>query len=231
MDDVDRLLEQLFAVLDWSALGAIYCDEGGDAFWTVHRGPALRLGKTWASAVSRRVQRGGRSLYVGAGVAELPAMLREVRALGRRVVACNLRQAECACLDAGLRAVGVLPEDLAILPQDARELLDRGPFDHLSIVSVLSDPETWPTTSAVTYGRVPPVLLDLAAFERERQELLALTGSLCAALTREALVTTTGDEAPWFAHIAAARGLRVETDDESLASAIVGDPIGFLRLG
>ena len=141
------------------------------------------------------------ALYVGAGVAELPAMLIETIGLGRRVEASNLRAEECAVLDAGLRAAGIIPEELSILPVDARTLLGRGPFDHLAVVSTLTDPETWPLVSAVTYGRIPPVALDLAEFAAERDAILALAGSLCAALAVPAWITTTGDETPWFVHV------------------------------
>lgn len=230
MSDIDRLFDSLFEALDWSRLGAIYCDEGGEAFWAARRKSVLKLGRAWGRALVARLPAGGTSLYVGAGVAELPAMLIETRELGRRVVASNLRAEECAVLDAGLRAVEVLPEELSILPVDARTLLGRGPFDHLAVVSALTDPETWPVVSAVTYGRMPPVVLDLTAFAAEREAILALTSSLCAALALPAWITTTGDETPWFVHVARARGLELQPDDEMIETAVVGDPIGFLRV-
>lgn len=228
--DVDSLLDRLFAALDWRALGAVYCDEGGDAFWAAHCEPALRLGRLWARELGARLPRGGASLYVGAGVAELPAMLTEVRGLGRRVVACNLRREECAAIAAGLRAVGVSDSELDLVCADARDLVSAGPFDHLSLVSVLTDPELWPQSSALGYGRMPPVLLDVDAFVRERDEISSLADALLTALQRPAWITTTSDEVPWLAHGAERRGLAVEADETLIQTAIVGDPIGFLRL-
>ncbi|MFO1053663.1 MAG: hypothetical protein U1F36_15720 [Planctomycetota bacterium] len=227
---LDKLLDRLFASLDWHLLGSVYCDTGGDAFWEEHRKPALRQGRRWAEALAERLPQGGTSLYVGAGVAELPAMLREVRSLGRRVLAGNLRVEECSILDAGLRAVGVAPNELTILPVDARSLCAQGPFDHLSLVSILSDPERWPVSSAVGYGRMPPVLLDVDTFVRERGEILALASDLVAALRTPAWITTTAEEVPWLMHVAEVSGRSLESDDEMIETAIVGDPIGFLRL-
>src|SRR5690606_32090939 len=98
--DTRELLKRLFDALDWAALGEIYCDEGGEAFWREHRRPARIAGLGWADALASRLPPGGRSLYVGAGVAELPAMIAERRELGRTVVATNLRARECEVLDA-----------------------------------------------------------------------------------------------------------------------------------
>lgn len=224
------LLERLFDVLDWESLGEVYCDEGGDAFWAEHRGPALWLGMRWADALGRRLESGGVSLYVGAGVAELPAMVAEVRDMGRRVVAVNLRAAECTALDAGLRAVGVGAGELTIRPCDVAEVIGEGPFDQIAMVSVLTDPETWPVTSGVTYGRLPPVLLDVERFVRERERIVALVDAVLGVLAERAVVTTTVDEVSWFLHAAERLDLAVETDDEAIETAIVGDPLGFLEV-
>jgi hypothetical protein len=225
-----KLLERLFAALDWSRLGAIYCDEGGAAFWAEHRGPALRLGMAWADRLLPRLGAGGVSLYVGAGVAELPAMVAEVREGGRRVFAANMRAGECSVLNEGLRAVGVGPDELTIEAGDARRLAGRGPFDQLALVSVLTDPESWPTVSALTYGRVPPVLLDVEAFVRERAEVLALVEALLDTAAPRTVWTTTVDEVSWLMDAAARRGLRVEADEDVVETAIVGDPLGFLTI-
>ena len=52
--ETDRVLRHLFRALDWRALGDVYCDEGGEAFWAEHRGKALRLGLRWADALLPR---------------------------------------------------------------------------------------------------------------------------------------------------------------------------------
>ena len=82
---VQSLLKRLFDELDYETLGKVYCDEGGRDFWDAHREPALNLGLRWAKACARRIVPGGRSLYVGAGVAELAVLVTEVCDLDRQV--------------------------------------------------------------------------------------------------------------------------------------------------
>jgi hypothetical protein len=91
-----RAMKEVFARLDYGRLGPIYCDEGGDEFWAAKRGLCQRLGLKLAKALLPRLQPGGTSLYVGAGVAEIPLLLMESLDLGRQVLACNLRKAGSA---------------------------------------------------------------------------------------------------------------------------------------
>ena len=226
-----RLVDRIFACLDYDALGPIYCDEGGDAFWREHRGPARRLGCEHAEAALARLPANGRSLWVGAGVSEIPALVAEIVEAGREVDACNLRADECAVLGRAFAAVG-LGDRLRIEPADAAELARaRTGYDHLGIVSVLSDPERFPTVSGVGYGRLPPVLLDVGAFEQERSEILRLVDVCLAGLALPGLVTTSVEEVPWMLDWARRRGaVEVEADELTLPTAIVGDGIGFLRV-
>lgn len=219
----------MFQALDWHALGEIYCDEGGDAFWAAHRGRALTLGLRWAEALTRRLSGAGASLWVGAGVAEIPALCAERRMAGRRIVACNLREHECEVLNDGLRVLDGSWPKVQIEPCAASARVDRGPFDHLALVSVLSDPETWPVASAIGYGRLPPALIDTAELAREQAAIRALSRELLGALTADAWIATTGEEAPWLLQVAAELGIDLAADDESIETALVGDPIGFLR--
>ena len=69
-----RLVTEVYGSLDYEALGAVYCYEGGDEFWRAKRGPCARLGSRVALLLRKKLRRGGRSLYVGAGVSELPAL-------------------------------------------------------------------------------------------------------------------------------------------------------------
>ena len=61
-------IARIFDSLDYAALGAIYCDEGGDAFWQERRGPCQDLGIKLAEVLRDRLRPNGRSLYIGAGV-------------------------------------------------------------------------------------------------------------------------------------------------------------------
>ena len=223
-----ELIERVFAALDYEALGPIYCHEGGAEFWEERRGHVMSAGVVWARALCARVGP-GRSLYVGAGVAELPALIVECEDLGREVRIASLNEAECESLNASLDAVG-LADRLVFQPLDAREAAAGGGFDHLSLVSVLTDPEHYPTVSDLGYGRLHPALVDMDAFAAERSSLRSLVDGLLAALQTPAWVTTTGEEVPWLLEAAEARGLLVEADDEVIETAVVGDPLGFLRI-
>lgn len=228
--ETDRTLRQLFRALDWDALGHVYCSEGGEAFWAEHRGKALRLGLRWADALLPRLAEGGHSLYVGGGIADLPALVAEVVERRRTIRIANLRAEECRVLTAGLHETG-LAGSVTVEAVDAGEVAGRGGvFDHVSMVSVLTDPETWPQTSAVGYGRMPPALLDVEAFSRERSAIEALVDALLGATGAQSLFTTTVEEVPWLLRAADRAGVEIEADDVLVESAIVGDPIGFLAV-
>jgi hypothetical protein len=214
--------------LDFAALGRLYCEHGGDEFWRDRRGPLVELGMAWAAAALRRLPEGGTSLYVGAGVAELPVMLAERLQLGRRVVATSQRAEECAILDAALAAESI---DLRCTIADAGQVAAGMDYDHLGCVSVLSDPETFPVVSAVTYGRLHPAEVAVAEFAAEQERIRGLVAAVMDRLGRPGIVTTTVEEVPWFLAWAGVRGVKVDADAEMLATAIVGDPIGFLRVG
>jgi len=230
MTETVDAITNLFAELDYGALGAIYCDEGGEAFWEDRRGPTLESGLAWAAALGRRLRPEGSSLYVGAGVAELPALVTEALDLRRKLCIANLRAAECELLNKSLAAAG-LADHILFTAGGVEAHLGGGPFDHLSLVSVLDDPETYPLVSGVTYGRIPPVLLDVDGFQRERDKVQALVAAVFDAMRTPWVVTTTAEEVPWFLHEAEARDLEVEADDETIETALVGDPIGFLTVG
>ena len=221
-------LEAVLASLDLEALGAIYCHEGGVDFWHATLPQVATLGVPWADALGGRLERGGTSLYVGAGVAELPALLTETLDLGRRCVATNLREREVEVLNAALVTGGI--EGLRFEATDAAEVAAGGSFDHLGMVSVLNDPETFPQLSAVSYGTASPLDLDPVTFEAERERVRTLVATVLGGLRLPALITTTFEEAPWILERADALGLAVTGDDVSIDTAVVGDPCGFLRL-
>ena len=158
----------IFERQDYAALGAIYCYDGGEEFWREKRGPCQRLGIKLAEVLLDRLKRGGRSLYVGAGVAEIPMLAMETMDLGREVAAYNLREEEVILLNQACK-----PFPFHFTSGDARAATGR--FDHLWIVSVLNDPERLPQSSGMAYGRVHPVVFDVQAFEKEREVVLALT--------------------------------------------------------
>lgn len=227
--DVAKTARAVLDRLDWRALGEVYFHWGGEQFWAERRPRVLECGVELGRRLAREVSRGGSSLWVGAGVAELPVLLGEVMLLERTVVATNLRARECELLDAGLAAAapGVA---LRFVPEDARAAAPGRTFDHLGCISVFTDPETWPLLSDVAYGRIAPVQIDVEQFVAERAVARAIAQGVFARLHRPGLVTTTVEEVAWFLEQAAAANAQIDATDDLVETAVVGDPVGFLRV-
>jgi hypothetical protein len=218
------VIRTIFKRLEYPTLGRIYCDEGGDAFWKVKRGPCQTLGIKLAEVLRGRLKQGGRSLYVGAGVAELPVLTMETMELGRTVTACNLREEEVAVLN---RACESAP--FRFLHQDAGDV--DGTFDHLWIVSVLNDPERFPELSALSYGRANPVLFDTAAFTKEREDVVSLAAHCLRKLQLPSLVTTSTEEINWITDWCLKRNISCVVEPKSYPTAVVEDPVCLIRVG
>ena len=215
----------VFANLDYATLGRVYCYEGGDQFWKAKRKPCQRLGLAVGHALSHRLPRGGRSLYVGAGVAELPPLLVERCDCERQVEPYNLRRAEVNALN---RACRPWPE-LRYRARDASSA--TGTFDHLWIVSVLNDPERFPHLSPLSYGNADPVSFDPVKFAQERRIVQALVNRCMAKLQRPGWVTTTTEEVVWIAEWCHRHHVPYLVDRKQYATALVGDPICLIRVG
>src|SRR2546425_5369609 len=93
-----RDITRIFDSLDYQTLGPVYCDKGGDAFWEERRGPGQELGTTLAAVLRDPLPPGGRSLYVGAGVAQLPPPVMETTELHRTGAVYKPRADEVAVL-------------------------------------------------------------------------------------------------------------------------------------
>ena len=219
-----QVISRVFDELDYRLLGEVYCHEGGAEFWQAKRGRCQRLGIKLAKVLKRRLRPGGRSLYVGAGVAELPALIMETVDLQRAVVACNLRDDEVQELN---RAAKDLP--FCFEHRDATSV--RGSFDHIWIVSVLNDPECYPELSPLSYGRANPVTFNLTAFRKERHAVARLVERCLKNLTRPGLVTTSTEEAIWIAEWCAQRQIYWKVERRSYQTALVGEPICFIQVG
>ena len=219
-----RAVKEIFARLDYARLGPVYCDEGGDEFWEAKRGPCQRLGLKLAKALVVRLQPGGTSLYVGAGVAEIPLLAMERLDLGRQAVACNLRRQEVLVLN---RACAGFPIRFHHL--DAGSVKDR--VDHLWLVSVLNDPERFPELSALSYGRANPVTFDARKFLLQQRAVATLVDRCLNRLMIPGSVTTTVEEAVWVAEWCHRRGIPYRIDRRAFASPTVGDPICLVRIG
>ena len=226
---VTLLARRVLDRLDWRALGDIYFHDDGEELWRERRPRVIELGEALGRKLLREVPRGGASLWVGAGVAELPVLLGEVLLHDRSVVAANLRERECEVMNAGLAEMAA-DVPLRFVAGDARTVDAGRTFDHLGCISVFTDPETWPLLSDVAYGRIAPVQIDLERFVAERAAARELASGLFDRLQRPGVVTTTAEEVAWFLELAHASGHTAEAGEELVETAVVGDPVGVLRV-
>lgn len=212
--------------LDWALLGRIYCHEGGDEFFDDEQLDALREAALhFASDVGERL-RGrpkGRSLYVGAGVAELAPILCDALLLRREVAVVALPGPEPRELN---RALAAAEERLGFaLPRWSTKPLGslrRDGFDHLWLVSVLNDPEAFPALSKRLYERGSP---PARAISRDRAAATALLDDAFRRIEPPCDFATSEEELPLFERAARSRGLRVDVEDAGRLSAIVGDVV------
>ncbi len=221
---VKRTIATAFRRLDYDVLGRIYCDEGGDEFWRAKRGPCERLGIRLAEALMPRLKPAGASLYVGAGVAEIPMLAMETMELGRDVQAYNLRREEVRVLNRACRAFPV-----KFRAGDATKA--GGRFDHLWIVSVLNDPERYPDLSALSYGRANPITFNPTDFAKERRVVQRVTEQCLKKLRLPALVTTSTEEVIWIADWCHRHRVPYRVDEKAYPTAVVEDPVCFVRIG
>ncbi|MAD33218.1 MAG: hypothetical protein CMJ88_05620 [Planctomycetes bacterium] len=227
--EVEQVTRGVLDAVDWHAMGEIYFHEDGAQHWSARRQPVVELGIQLARRLALHVPQGGASLWVGAGVAELPVLIAEQRVLGRAVTAANLIAEECALLNAAL-AQAAPQAAVRYEAGDAVQVAGERRYDHVGCVSVFTDPERWPMLSGVSYGRMAPVQLQLEQFAAEREDARALAAALVARLTPPGCVTTSAEEVAWFLEQCDALGLASEAADELVETAVVGDPVGFLKV-
>ena len=218
------LVSEVYGRLDYGALGPVYCYEGGDQFWRAKRGLCDRLGSQVAVALRRKLGPGGRSLYVGGGVSELPALIMETVELGRKVEPYNLRRAEVAALNYACHSI-----PLTFHAVDAASA--KGRFDHLWMVSVLNDPERFPHLSPLSYGQGNPLTLDPLKFGKERHIVRALVARCMGKLARPGFVTTSTEEVLWIAEWCHRHRVPYRVGKRYYPTALVGDPICFIQIG
>ncbi|OQW30310.1 MAG: hypothetical protein A4E19_10400 [Nitrospira sp. SG-bin1] len=219
-----QAIASIFDRLDYKRLESVYCYEGGDEFWRKKREPCRRLGTKVAEVLVQKLPHGGRSLYVGAGVTELPTLIAEVIELEREVAPYNLRRSEVAVLNRACRSLPV-----KFRAQDAS--LASGLFDHLWIVSVLNDPERFPHLSPLSYGRADPVTFDPGRFQKERRIVQSIVNRCLPKLRLPGLVTTSTEEAIWIADWCHRHGVPYRVERKQYPTALVGDPICVVRIG
>ena len=223
-DSARHAITSVFDRLDYKRLESVYCYEGGDEFWRAKREPCRRLGTNIAEALVQKLPRGGRSLYVGAGVTELPALIAEAIELQRQVAPHNLRRSEVTVLNRACRSLPV-----RFQAQDAS--LAIGLYDHLWIVSVLNDPERFPHLAPLSYGRADPVTFDPAGFTKERRMVQSVVDRCLPKLQLPGLVTTSTEEVIWIADWCHRHKIPYQVERKQYPTALVGDPVCFVRIG
>ena len=214
----------MFHRLEYRTLGRVYCYEGGAEFWEAKREPCRRLGIRVGEALLTRLKPGGRSLYVGAGVAELPVLFVESLDLQRAVFPYNLRRLEVASLNRTCRRMPV-----RFYNQDASGA--EGSFDHLWIVSVLNDPERFPHVAPLSYDRADPLTFDPVRFQKERKMIQSIVDRCMPKLLLPGLVTTSVEEVLWIADWCHRNKIPYLVERQQLSSALVGDPVCFMKIG
>lgn len=235
-DKVERFgatLAALDAEVDWDAVAAVYCD--GDAagfFDEERRGAVLDAGLKLAADLGEELAPGGRSLYVGAAVAELAPMLFEAILLERRVVWKALRSAEMDELTRALQAITVPGNPALPVPRTERWVgRELGRCDHVWMTSVLTDPEAFPALHDALYRRQGTAeAVGGGHPKEERRRARELVEEALAASGEGALITTSDEELPIWDAAAEAGGLVLEVAPTGRMSGVVGDVIRRGRL-
>lgn len=227
------VLGTIQAELDWERLGRAYCDgDGTDFFDAQLREQWLDVGLQIADGIARELRgASGRSLYVGAALAEVPTMLVESIVLGRDVVWINLPGDEIDELTRVMRFVSKQFDIALPLPIfEALDTLPRASFGHVWMVSVLTDPDHFPALHDELYERHGTDLATgrgVLADDRARAE--ALASHALDAASHNALVTTSDEELELLRLAARSHRLDLRAVDAGRISALVGDNVRSCR--
>ncbi|MEZ5975823.1 MAG: hypothetical protein R3F33_00375 [Planctomycetota bacterium] len=216
--------------LDWSHLGTLYCEEGGEDFFSEQAVEAIQdAGLQIVSDLQEVLAPLPRaaSLYVGVGVAELIPMLFEQILLGRPVRGATLPGAEA---DALTQALAAAHQELGVtMPQiDTRPLARIGmpAINHLWFASVITDPDHFPALHDELYGRKGTHLATgRGNLTKERRRALELYHSALRNLQSPAVITTSEEELPILLEAVGEYPGQLLIPPKGRLSAIVGDPL------
>lgn len=227
------LQTQLWAELDWAALGRVYCDgEAPDFFDEARRAELVEVGLAVALDLTEHLPKGGRSLYVGAGVAELIPICVEALVLEREVEVLTLAGFEVDELN---RALAVCGAEHA-LPRFRGERLEdadlSGAFDHVWAASVLNDPDAFPALHDHLYERFTE---DAGATGRGTLEGDVVRArywmqKLSAVFAEPTALSTSDEEWCVWGPFLEEGGWTASVHDEGRVSALVGDRVRLFRL-
>ena len=189
-------------------------------------------GLHFAGDLGERLESQGRSLYLGAGVAELVPMLFESIVLHRDVRAVCLPGSIADELNAGLtKARSETGRKVPVIETRLWKSADHRPIDHLWLVSVLTDPEAFPALHDRLYDRRGTELATRkGSMNKERPKAGALIERALGTVVTPAWLSTTDEELELLAPAAESRGIHVQIPEAGRLSAVVGDSVRLCRL-
>lgn len=222
-------LSALVDELDWELLGRSYCEGDGSEFFDAGlRDNILDTGLRFAEDIGNALDdAGGRSLYLGAEIAELPLILAEHLVLGRHVEWLNI---ECAQTSELVRAIGLVSARVGVeLPRPqvrALSEIEEGSCDHLWMVSVLTDPDAFPALHDALYERTGgPLATGRGSLADERKRAEALVEELLDRAATRCLLSTSDEERELVEPLVARRGWKLAFAPGGRLTAIVGDRV------
>jgi len=220
--------------LDWELLGRSYCEGDGSEFFDVALRERIRdTGMRFAEDIGRALDDApGRSLYLGAEIAELPLILAEHLLLGRRVAWLNIECAQTSELARAIRAVGArLGADLPAPRVSGPREIEPESCDHLWMVSVLTDPDCFPALHDALYERAGgPLATGRGSLADDRRRADELVEALLDRAAPRCVLSTSDEERSVLEPLVARRGWALEFARGGRLSAIVGDRVRIGRL-
>lgn len=226
-------LAALDAELDWDRVASVYCKGDADGFFDEERrGAVLDAGLKLASDIGELLKRGGRSLYVGAAVAELAPMLFECLVLGRTVVWVAPKTVETEELTRALElASKVAGKALPVPRTDRWKGRAIGPCDHIWMTSVLTDPDAFPALHNELYERRGTKESVSGGHPKaERQKARELVEQAVAAAAVDTRLTTTDEELVYWIPAVEDLGGTVDVARTGRTSGLVGDIVRHCRI-
>lgn len=222
----------LDAELDWPALGRAHCHEGGDDFFSPEQRTAIfETGLLFADDLSAVLDHGGRSLYVGASIAEIAPILCESIVLEREVFWHNLPGPITDELNRGLEHVSSLIDvQLPRITTTGLDAVARESCDHAWLVSVLTDPEQFPALHDALYERTGDLATGSGELSFDEAQARTLIDSVLDRLKLPSTLTTTTEELRVIKPATRARYWRLTIPEAARLSGVVGDQVRVCRL-
>lgn len=220
--------------LDWELLGRSTCEGDGTEFFDdALREKIVDTGCRFAEDIaSALADATGRSLYLGAEIAELPLILAEHLVMGRRVEWLNLAGAHTDEIERAIRAVSArLSIELPVPTSRSLSDIEPASCDHLWMVSVLTDPDHFPALHDALYERTSgPLATGRGSLDDDRVRAQALVEVFLDRAAARCVLSTTDEERTLIEPAVARRGWELEFAPGGRLTAIVGDRVRIANL-